>query len=216
MAKTPPGSGSLGSRLRGSSHCKRQDGGNDTKLRKQAQSQHGCVRAQRTGQNERERERGALYRVLLLVRWRRRERQVVSGLRRKNTGHAHTRTHTGARPCPAGHREGPPQAVAPDGVHPSIWKTSVPTPALGRLPALPNSTEEAKFSSRRTARKLSTTEGKFATNGHCQELAKKPFSSGFLGLEDFRMSFFYFFPPQPLCAACGILVPQSGTEPATL
>ena len=113
----------------------------------------------------RERERGALYRVLLLVRWRRRERQVVSGLRRKNTGHAHTRTHTGACPCPAGHREGPPQAVAPDGVHPSIWKTSVPTPALGRLPALPNSTEEAKFSSRRTARKLSTTEGKFASKG---------------------------------------------------
>lgn len=60
MAKTPPGSGSLGSRLRGSSHCKRQDGGNDTKLRKQAQNQHGCVRAQRTGQNERERERGTL------------------------------------------------------------------------------------------------------------------------------------------------------------
>ena len=146
----------------------------------------------------RERERGALYRVLLLVRWRRRERQVVSGLRRKNTGHAHTRTHTGACPCPAGHREGPPQAVAPDGVHPSIWKTSVPTPALGRLPALPNSTEEAKFSSRRTARKLSTTEGKFASKGHCQELAKKPFSSGFLGLEDFRMSLF-FSSPATLC-----------------
>ena len=105
MAKTPPGSGSLGSRLRGFGHCKRQDSGNDKKLRKQAQNQHGCVRAQRTGQNEREgereREREALYRVLLLVRWRRRERQVVSGLRRKNTGHAHTRTHTRARPCPA-------------------------------------------------------------------------------------------------------------------
>ena len=57
MAKTPPGSGSLGSRLRGSGHCKRQDSGNDKKLRKQAQNQHGCVRAQRTGQNEREGER---------------------------------------------------------------------------------------------------------------------------------------------------------------
>lgn len=44
-------------------------------------------------QNERERE---LYRVLLLVTWRRRERQIVSGLRRKNTEHTrtHTRTHT--------------------------------------------------------------------------------------------------------------------------
>lgn len=41
-----------------------------------------------------------LYRVLLLVRWRRKERQIVSGLRRKNTEHTHTRTHTWA-PLPA-------------------------------------------------------------------------------------------------------------------
>lgn len=41
----------------------------------------------------REREREALYRVLLLMRWRRKERQIVSGLR-ENTGHA--QTHIGA------------------------------------------------------------------------------------------------------------------------
>ena len=108
-------------------------------------------------EQDRTREREALYRVLLLVRWRRRERQVVSGLRRKNTEHAHTHTHAHPsaplpRPGTRRRRLGP---AAPDGVHPSIWKTSVPTPALGRLPALPNSTEEARFSSRRTAKVIS-------------------------------------------------------------
>ena len=49
--------------------------------------------------------------MLLLVRWRRRERQVVSGLRRKNTEHAHTHARAPERAlAPPGHQEAPPRA----------------------------------------------------------------------------------------------------------
>lgn len=162
----------------------------------------------------REREREALYRVLLLVRWRRRERQVVSGLRRKNTEHAHTHARAPERAlAQPGHQEAPPRARG------SGWCPFLPS---GRPPFRPLPLAGSRHCQTAPRKpnfqvagqpKLSTTEGEFATEGHCQELEKKPFSPGFLGREDFRMSFFP--PPRPLCAACGILVAQSGAEPAT-
>jgi hypothetical protein len=71
---------------------------------KGGQNQHGCKwgtedETERERERERERGGGALYRVLLLVRWRRKERQIVSGLR-ENTGHA--QTHIGRALGPRG------------------------------------------------------------------------------------------------------------------
>lgn len=126
---------------------------------------------------------------------------------------AHTRTRTRARPCPArapgGAASGPRLRMV--SILPSGRPPFRPLPLAGSrhcqtAPRKPNFQVAGQP-------KLSTTEGEFATEGHCQELEKKPFSPGFLGREDFRMSFFP--PPRPLCAACGILVAQSGAEPAT-
>lgn len=83
----------------GPGHGKQQDTSKNKGHRKRRpeptwlRTGHRRQDSEREIEREREKEREALYRVLLLVRWRRKERQIVSGLR-ENTGH--TQTHIGA------------------------------------------------------------------------------------------------------------------------